>query len=131
MNKSAWLLFLIVGGYIAFELFTLHTLGYRTEVNYILKQMVPAQHAMDRCGVATTEKQRETYNRHLNLLAIRAEREFLEARPELRENDAAQQFKDKVNEIKQSVDATIEAQGCDDPEVTLLMKRYKIYAGRK
>lgn len=129
MNKGGWLFVIIVGGYIAFEISMLNRLGYRMEVDHVLDQMVSAQHAVARCGNATSS-QKKKFARRLATLETRATRELAESDPSLDSAQIAAVIAGQMSEIQQSVDASIASLGCDSPEVETLFRRYTIYAGK-
>lgn len=129
MTKGGLLFVIIVGGYILFELSLLHKLGYRTEVDHILGQMVPAQEAVNRCGQASAAQQ-EKFARRMATLQTRAVRELEKAEPGLGEEQATAQFAAQVRDIRRSAEAAIAEQGCNSPDVVTMLRRYTIYAGK-
>lgn len=129
MKTGGWLFALIVGAYVLFEVTLLHKLGYRMEVDHILHQMVSAEHAVRRCAEASDSQTRK-YEKRLATLKTRAKREAKENNPGMKSAETDVFLNRQITEIQTSVDAVISRQGCDGPDVDLMVRQFRIYAGK-
>jgi hypothetical protein len=118
---------LIVLGYVSFELFALQKTKHRVDPIYIFDQFLAANHAVMKCG-RPEDGQLEQFRRNLKSVAARAAKALHERNPEKSTEQIDRMIKLRDDEREQEVDAIIEAQGCSDPHINTLLKRFEIRA---
>ena len=127
MSKGPLIAVLVVLGYIGFEAYSVHRVGYRMEAPYIFDQFVSAYRAASVCRTPEAEQQQK-FLRNLSSVTKRAEKAWAKtqtgASPDAVERTAATRRK----AAEEEVDALIETRGCEDMEVWKLLRRFEIYA---
>lgn len=115
---------LIVAAYLGFELYALKRLGYRTEPLYIHDQFVAANRAAERCGDPPPQQ----WQRFLNNIAFSRRQALAELAAEPGIQDPAGELAAREAAKAASIDALIDAEGCDAGVAWQLVKLHEIKA---
>jgi hypothetical protein len=121
------LFILIVVGYVGFELYGLHRAKERMDPVTILDKFHMADRATSRCGEPEGDDL-QSFQRNLELAEARATRALAERSPEASQTEIAERLATRREARVQEVDALIEAQGCGDREIYILLRRFEIWA---
>lgn len=134
---------IVVIGYFGFEAYNLHRLGYRMEPLYIFDQFASAHVAIQHCGQADSSERRR-FADNFAYVTARAEEDLTErytdelstqpqeladnSAPKVPEQHAEGSITDRLALRQAEVEALLESQGCDGPDLRRLVKFHEIRA---
>jgi hypothetical protein len=121
------LFILIVVGYVGFELYGLHRAKERMDPVTILDKFHMADRATSRCGQPEGDDL-ERFRRNLGLAATRATRALEQRNPDASRIEIAEMLEVRRTAREQEVDGIVEARGCGDREIYILLRRFEIWA---
>lgn len=124
MNLRSILAILVVVGYVGFEVNALRMVRYRFEPLYTLDRFASMHHATVRCGDPEPDV-RERFRLNFAAVRTRAEREIA-ADPEQPSPEEVQRLlTERIRAREREIDALIESEGCEGPEMWRQLKRYE------
>jgi hypothetical protein len=121
------LFILIVVGYVGFELYGLHRAKERMDPVTILDKFYLADRATSRCGEPEGDDLKR-FQRNLGLAESRATRALDERNPDASGDEIAEMLDARREARVQEVDAIIQARGCDDRDIYILLRQFEIWA---
>ncbi|MEE4330570.1 MAG: hypothetical protein V2J10_06860 [Wenzhouxiangella sp.] len=124
MNQGTILAIIVVVAYLAFEVFAISKVSYRTEPLYIFGRFVAVDRAMALCG-APDSQMRSRFSRNRASVRQRAERELVEGNPGESREVIDRLLAERIQQHESEVDALVEALGCDDIEIFKLKRGYE------
>lgn len=124
MEKGTVIACLAIAGYLAFEVYGVHTQRHLMQPGYIHAQYAGAQRAMARCGDPSPE-QRARFERNLAVMARRARQALAEALPGAGSDELDARVAERAAQRVAEVDARVASTGCDDRALWSLMKTYE------
>lgn len=127
MRTMPILFILIVVGYVGFELYGLHRAKERMDPVTILDKFHMADRATSRCGEPEGDDL-ERFQRNLGLAERRATRALEERSPDATGVEIAEMLAARREASVQEVDGIVEAKGCGDREIYILLRRFAIWA---
>jgi hypothetical protein len=127
MRTMPVLFILIVVGYVGFELYGLHRAKERMDPVTILDKFHMADRATSRCGEPEGDDL-ERFQRNLGLAERRATRALAERSPDATGVEIAEMLAARREASVQEVDGIVEAKGCGDREIYILLRRFEIWA---
>jgi hypothetical protein len=117
----------LVVGYIAFELYAVQKTKYRIDPVYIFDQFLSAHYAVRKCG-NPENGQLQQFLRNLESVTARAANKLHERHPEKSTQEIDRMIAAQRTSREQEVEAIVKANGCSDPQITTLLKRFEIRA---
>ncbi|MEM7027470.1 MAG: hypothetical protein AAF410_04510 [Pseudomonadota bacterium] len=127
INGGMILAVIAVVGYLGFELYAVHKVGYRMEAPYIYQQYIAANHAFELCGEIKPQAH-SRFLKNLNIVQQRAQRELKELNPDEAIFAIDQMITESGDVQIQLVDSIINEKGCQDKEVWKYLRRFEIYS---
>lgn len=128
MNQGTILAIIVLIAYLAFEVFAISRVSYRTEPLYIFGQFVAVDRAMALCGEPDSQM-RSRFTRNRASVRQRAERELVDRNPDESPDTIDRLLAETIQKHEAEVDALVEELGCNDIELFKLKRGYENRAG--
>lgn len=124
MKSTALPFLLFVGGYLAFEIYGVHSSKHLMEPMRIYGQYVAAQRAASHCGTGDAQT-RERFSHNLAVMRRRASQQLAEAEPDLTERDIDTRLDALAATREAEVEALIDGGDCGRGELFALSKTFE------
>jgi hypothetical protein len=124
MNGAGWLFVLFALGYVAFELYGLHSSKHLMQPDHIYGQFVLADQARLNCGEADEERDAR-FAHNLDSMRRTAEKDLRKAEPELSAEAAAARVDELEAGRRSEVDALVQSNGCGDRQIWTWLRLYE------
>jgi hypothetical protein len=124
MDKSGFLVAFFVLGYLAFEIYGVHSSRHLMQPGYIYDKYTAAQHAVERCGLPEGANQAQFAN-NIAVMRRKARAELAQADPAAAAGAIDAELERRAAAKRAEVDALIEEQGCKGKALWTLAKNYE------
>lgn len=102
----------------------------KLDIIQIMGQFVQANHAASKC-IKPDQSTLSKFLWNFHLVTVRAAEEMKKRKPELTEQQIAEKFKAASDAVAKQIDDVIRSNGCSDPRVQDLLKRFEVQANLK
>jgi hypothetical protein len=102
----------------------------KLDIVQIMGQFVQANYAASQC-LKPDQQTISRFQSNFRIVTIRATEEMLKRKPDSSEQQVAEQFRKGTDVVKNKIDEVIRKNGCSDPAIQDLLKRFEIQANLK
>lgn len=102
----------------------------KLDIVQIMGQFVQANHAASKC-IKPDQRTLSNFLSNFKVVYIRATEELKKRNPSLSDQQIVEGFKQRTSAVEKAIDDVIGKNGCGDPRIQDLLKRFEIQANLK